>query len=261
MKTLEQYFQDQPLVPDESAAAGEELSPAEQAFLSKYLGISAPGADAAAGIPAVAPEQVMAPPPPSPRSPGQTPGPASDRPAEVASGPDSEKPAAPSAAQPAKSRVLPADPAESQKALRKQEILQLIGFRLADQEYALPIDVIQEVIRAVEATKLPSAPAFLSGVINLRGKVTPLVSLRTLLRLPPDQDKFVVVCRASGLQLGLQIQAVSTMHRVRQDRVDWHIESLLGVQNDFISGLIRTEDRRLIGILSLDHIVQTLLKT
>lgn len=234
-------------MPDESSSpVGEgSLSAAEQAFLSKYLGITTESPEGMDRIKPVVPEQVMggvvameetaarerpSPPPPS------------------------------TAASPARDAVKLSDTVPAEKALREQTILQLIGFRIADQEYSLPIDVIQEVIRAVEPTRLPSAPTFLSGVINLRGKVTPLVSLRTLLRLPPDEDKFVVVCRHSGLQLGLQIQAVSTMHRVRQDRIEWGIDSLLGVQNDFISGLIRTEDRRLIGILSLDHLVQTLLK-
>lgn len=278
MKTLEQYFQDQPLAPEEpvSPDGQDELSPAEQAFLSKYLGVTDPGSRTDAQILSVTPEQVMAPPSPLPQPPehvsGQPPAQSPTDPkgqiAEKASEqppPSAEDQHSPAVEQQktrsASSEPTAVDAAESQKALRRQDILQLIGFRLADQEYALPIDVIQEVIRAVDATKLPSAPAFLSGVINLRGKVTPLVSLRTLLRLPPDDDKFVVVCRRLGLQIGLQIQAVSTMHRVRQDRIDWNIESLLGVQNDFISGLIRTEDRRLIGILSLDHIVQTLLKT
>lgn len=153
------------------------------------------------------------------------------------------------------------DPAELQKALREQPELQLIGFRLADQDYALPIEVIQEVIRSVEATKLPSAPTFLSGVVNLRGRVTPLVSLRNLLRLPPGDDLFIIVCRHGGLQVGLQIQAVSTMHRVKQERIDWAVESLLGVQNEMICGLIRSDNQRLISILSLDHLVQSLVKS
>lgn len=247
MKTLEQYFNDQPLSPGDAATAeSKELSPAEQAFLSKYLGISSPTQDAARRIPPVTPEQVM-----NGGAPHSLP---QDEPAPTAL----EIPDAPPSQQAPLSKQ---DASQAQKALWEQDVLQLIGFRLADQEYALPIDVIQEVIRAVEATKLPSAPAFVSGVINLRGKVTPLISLRTLLGLPPDEDKFVVVCRHAGLQLGLQIQAVSTMHRVGQNRIDWGIESLLGIQNDFITGLIRTENQRLIGILSLHHIVQTLLKT
>lgn len=321
MKSLEQYFHDHSLSPDDSPSAPEktDLSAAEQAFLSKYLGITTPGQQSVArDIPSVTPEQVMAGstgtseppqhssiqetpsktrPEPHTQAPTKTlpetppeipPGkptspPATkeadktsvrsdasveapeDMPASPASATkpctDHPEPAPLATPSPSKTAALIQDASQAEKALREKSVLQLIGFRLAEQEYALPIDVIQEVIRAVDATKLPSAPDFLSGVINLRGKVTPLVSLRTLLGLPPDEDKFVVVCRHSGLQLGLQIQAVSTMHRVGQDRIDWGVESLLGIQNDYVAGLIRAENRRLIGILSLYHIVQTLLRT
>ena len=240
MKTLEQYFKDQPLLPDDISVPrdGEELTSAEQAFLRKYLGFGSPSGDDARAIQAVTPEQVMS----GPQPPG-----------EVVSG--AESTTAPQGS------ALGPDPAELQKTLREQPELQLIGFRLADQDYALPIEVIQEVIRSVEATKLPSAPTFLSGVVNLRGRVTPLVSLRNLLRLPPGEDLFVIVCRHGGLQVGLQIQAVSTMHRVRQERIDWAVESLLGVQSEMVCGLIRSENKRLISILSLDHLVQSLVKS
>ncbi len=240
MKTLEQYFKDQPLLPDNIAAPrdGEELTSAEQAFLRKYLGFGSPSGDHEPKIQAVNPEQVLA----GPTSPsGVAPG------TEGLTGP--------------RGSSMGSDPAELQKALREQPELQLIGFRLADQDYALPIEVIQEVIRSVEATKLPSAPTFLSGVVNLRGRVTPLVSLRNLLRLPPGDDLFIIVCRHGGLQVGLQIQAVSTMHRVKQERIDWAVESLLGVQNEMICGLIRSDNQRLISILSLDHLVQSLVKS
>ncbi|GAB6061144.1 chemotaxis protein CheW [Desulfonatronum parangueonense] len=237
MKTLEQYFMDQPLLSEAGsggAADSTEPTAAELAFLNKYLGIDDPARVQGPAIKAVDPEQIMT------------------GPAAVAPSPGPE-PATPGAVQ----STTVAPPMQS---LREQAILQLIGFRLADQDYALPIEVVQEVIRAVEATKLPSAPPFLSGVVNLRGRVTPLISLRLLLRLPEGEDKFVIVCRHAGLQVGLQIQAVSTMHRVAQDRIDWGVESLLGVQNDMIAGLIRAENRRLISILSLDHLVQSLLK-
>lgn len=240
MKTLEQYFKDQPLLPDDITAHrdNKDLTSAEQAFLRKYLGFESLSGDQSPTIQAVTPEQVMAGPTSSTDVAHETKGTTAPRGSSI--GPD---------------------PAELQKTLREQPELQLIGFRLADQDYALPIEVIQEVIRSVEATKLPSAPTFLSGVVNLRGRVTPLVSLRNLLRLPPGEDLFIIVCRHGGLQVGLQIQAVSTMHRVKQERIDWAVESLLGVQNEMICGLIRSESQRLISILSLDHLVQSLVKS
>ncbi|PTN38710.1 chemotaxis protein CheW [Desulfonatronum sp. SC1] len=240
MKTLEQYFKDQPLLPEDLAVPrdGEELTSAEQAFLRKYLGFGSPSSDQGPAIQTVNPEQVMSGPAPQAAVARRDAGTTDPRGTSLGS-----------------------DPAELQKNLREQPELQLIGFRLADQDYALPIEVIQEVIRTVEATKLPSAPTFLSGVVNLRGRVTPLISLRNLLRLTPGEDQFIIVCRHGGLQVGLQIQAVSTMHRVKQERIDWAVESLLGVQNEMICGLIRSENKRLISILSLDHLVQSLVKS
>lgn len=257
MKSLEKYFQDQPLLPEDPAASEnvQKLSSAEQAFLNKYLDVTEPGQVADSTIPPVTPEQVMS-------GAGQV-AEAKTRFKDHREGPAAEtvlRESVPGRSS-GKSTKQASDGELLQKTLQTQSILQLIGFSLAEQEYALPIETIQEVIRAVEPTKLPAAPAFLSGVINLRGRVTPLISLRTLLGLPVGQDKFVVVCRHGGMQLGLQIQAVSTMHRISQDRIDWGIESMLGVQNDFIAGLIRTKNKRLIGILSLDNIVQTLLTT
>ncbi|TVR01384.1 MAG: chemotaxis protein CheW [Desulfovibrionales bacterium] len=237
MKTLEQYFQDQPLLSEDTGpgTSPDNLTSAEEAFLKKYLGVGDKADAHAARIQTVSPEQVMA---------GlQT--------TDAAASESVPKRAAPSLSS-------SPDASPPQKSLREQLELQLIGFHLANQDYALPIDVVQEVIRAVEPTKLPSAPAFLSGVVNLRGRVTPLVSLRMLLRLPPGEDRFIIVCRHEGLQVGLQIQTVSTMHRVKQDRIDWAVESLLGVQSEMISGLIRAENQKLITILSLDHLVQSL---
>ena len=247
MKTLEQYFTDQPLLSEDPVAdsARKDLTSAEQAFLRKYLDLDESADAPASRIQFVTPEQVLA-------------APVSDDGVAPRSAPPAVPPLVhPGAAQ--RDSDAP-DPMVSQKTLREQPELQLIGFRLADQDYALPIDVVQEVIRAVEPTKLPSAPAFLKGVVNLRGRVTPLVSLRTLLRMPAGDDRFIIVCRHGGLQVGLQIQTVSTMHRVKQDRIDWAVESLLGVQNEMITGLIRAENRRLISILSLDHLVQSLVK-
>ncbi|WP_045221813.1 chemotaxis protein CheW [Desulfonatronum thioautotrophicum] len=240
MKTLEQYFQDQPLLSEDTGpgTSPDNLTSAEEAFLKKYLGVGDKAEAHAVQIQSVSPEQVMAGPTTADAAAsGSVPGPDTSA---TSGGP------------------LAAVDSIPQKSLREQSELQLIGFRLANQDYALPIDVVQEVIRAVEPTKLPSAPAFLSGVVNLRGRVTPLVSLRMLLRLPPGEDRFIIVCRHGGLQVGLQIQTVSTMHRVKQDRIDWAVESLLGVQSEMISGLIRAENQKLITILSLDQLIQSL---
>ena len=66
------------------------------------------------------------------------------------------------------------DPSEKER----EEIVQLVGFIVGDEEYAIPILNIQEIIKPIEYTRVPSVPEYVLGVFNLRGSVIPLIDLR-----------------------------------------------------------------------------------
>jgi purine-binding chemotaxis protein CheW len=88
---------------------------------------------------------------------------------------------------------------------------QFVVFRLHAREYALPISQAIEVLRMVAMTPLPEAPAWLPGMINLRGRVIPVMDLRMRLGLrprAPDLDTAIVVAHANGHILGLIADAV-----------------------------------------------------
>lgn len=146
--------------------------------------------------------------------------------------------------------------------LRRESVLQMVGFFLGAQEFAVPTEAVQEVIKYSAPTRLPAAPAFVAGILNLRGRVTPLVRLRDLLEVREGQeseDKFIIVCRRRGLQMGMMIERMHTMYRVPQQDIDWAIESRLGISVDFVSGLLKAEDR-LVSIVSVDKILDCVLK-
>ena len=148
--------------------------------------------------------------------------------------------------------------------LRNESELQMVSFFLGTQEFTVPISAVQEVIRYLPATKLPVAPPFVTGVINLRGTVTPIIQLRELLGIAgleeqERSDKFIVVCKRHGLQFGLVIDTVHTMYRVPQDSIDWAVESHLGVAVQYVFGLMKSDDM-LIGIISVDNIVEAILE-
>lgn len=148
--------------------------------------------------------------------------------------------------------------------LRNESELQMVSFFLGRQEFTVPINAVQEVIRSLPATKLPVAPPFVTGVINLRGIVTPIIQLRELLGIAGLEeqeraDKFIVVCKRHGLQFGLVIDTVHTMYRVPQDSIDWAVESHLGIAVQYIFGLMKSKDS-LISIISVDNIVEAILE-
>ncbi len=96
---------------------------------------------------------------------------------------------------------------------------QLIIFRLGDQEYGLPIAAVQEIARPPETiTKLPKAPAFIDGVMNLRGSVVPIVDLRrrfdlTSSREPGSAQRILVLAVGSG-KAGFMVDGVSEVMKV-----------------------------------------------
>ncbi|EGY26965.1 cheW-like domain protein [Desulfovibrio sp. A2] len=161
------------------------------------------------------------------------------------------------------------DEAETLEArLRREPVLQMVGFFLGAQEFAVPTEAVQEVIKYSAPTRLPAAPSFVAGIVNLRGRVTPLVRLRELLGVyegggssasAGEEDKFIIVCRRRGLQMGMMIERVHTMYRVPQQDIDWAIEAHLGISVDFVSGLLKA-DERLVSIVSVDKILDCVLK-
>lgn len=146
--------------------------------------------------------------------------------------------------------------------LRSAPELQMVGFFLGSQEFTIPTVAVQEVIRSMPLAKLPAAPDFVAGVINLRGKVTPLIHLRGLLEVAVprlDEDKFIIICRRQGLQVGMIIERVHTMYRVPQADIDWSVEAHIGINADFIAGLLKLREQ-LVGIVSVDRIIASILK-
>ena len=142
--------------------------------------------------------------------------------------------------------------------LRRENELLMVGFFLGNQEFVVPTLAVQEVIKSAVPARLPAAPPFVSGIVNLRGKITPLIRLRDLLGVPAEREyehRFTIICRRRGLQMGLLIDSVRTMYRVVQEDIDWGIEARLGSNIDFISGLLKLHDN-LIGIVSVDRIVE-----
>ena len=63
-------------------------------------------------------------------------------------------------------------------AKSNEEVMQLVGFIVSDEEYAIPMLNIQEIIKPIEYTRVPSVPDYILGVFNLRGNVIPLIDLR-----------------------------------------------------------------------------------
>lgn len=240
MKNLENYFEQDVALP-ETGASAKDLTGSERAFLEKYVGAGWENTPAGKALERpVRAEKVLG------------------------GGLDTVTPDAAPVVQVQDDLPPAALSGEALEAsLMAEEELRLVSFHVSDQVFAVPIMLVQEVLRAVPATKLPAAPPFLAGVTNLRGRVTPLVDLASLLGIPVGQDhedKFLIVCRVHDMQIGLLVLAIDTMYKAPRGDIEWNIEAQVGVSADLMAGLLKADDR-LIKILSVSRLFQKVLKS
>lgn len=130
----------------------------------------------------------------------------------------------------------------------------LVTFNLDREEYGVEIASVQEIIRATDITPVPGAPVHVRGVINLRGKIIPVVDLRTRFKLSKTEKseaQRIIVAEAGGKRIGMLVDSVSQVIRVPSGLVEDLPEEATSLDENFIKGVGKL-DSRLIIILDLN---------
>jgi len=138
------------------------------------------------------------------------------------------------------------------------EILQIVTFKLGNEEYAVDILEVQEINRMVEITSIPNAPSYVEGVINLRGKVIPVINLRKKFGLDSkemdSQSRIMVV--DIGSTVGLIVDSVSEVLRLSSDTIEPPPPMTAGNgSSEYIKGVGKLADRLLI-LLDIEKLLK-----
>lgn len=135
--------------------------------------------------------------------------------------------------------------------------IQLVVFRLGAEEYGVPITQVQEINRLTTPTRIPKAPAFVEGVINLRGKVLPVIDLKKRFGLEgaayTDEARIVVV-EIAGHTVGVIVDVVSEVLRLPVASIEPPPAVIAGITADYLRGVGKLDDRLLI-LLDLNKIL------
>ena len=127
--------------------------------------------------------------------------------------------------------------------------LQLVSFNIGSEEFGVDILKVQEINRMVEITRVPQAPDYVEGVINLRGKVIPIIDLRKRFSLDTkehDKNTRIVVVDIAGNVMGMIVDSVSEVLRLQTSTIENPPEIVTGVNAEYIKGVAKLEDRLLI---------------
>jgi len=135
--------------------------------------------------------------------------------------------------------------------------MQLVACRLANEEYAVDIHTVQEIIRMLEITRVPHAPEFVEGVINLRGMVIPVMDLRHRFGLPPRENTEttrIIITTWQDTMVGFVVDGVSEVLRLPGSAIE-PPPSLEQKNATYFSGVGKIGNRLLI-LLNLDRILE-----
>lgn len=125
----------------------------------------------------------------------------------------------------------------------------LVCFELMGEVYGVPISMVQEIIRMQTITEIPRAPEYVEGVINLRGKIIPVVDLRKRFGLgfgEHSKNTRIVVVKVSDVTVGMVVDAVSEVLRLREEDIEPPSPIVASLDAEYIKGVGKIEGKLII---------------
>ncbi len=137
---------------------------------------------------------------------------------------------------------------------------QLVVFDLAEEAYGVDISSVREIIRMQDITQVPRTPEFVEGVINLRGKVIPVVDLRKRFGFNVEEatkDTRIVVVDIGGQDIGVVVDAVNEVLRVAAEAVEPPSSVITTADSEYLLGIVKLA-ARLIILLDLEQALSSI---
>lgn len=144
--------------------------------------------------------------------------------------------------------------AQEAKAVQER---QLVVFQLGGETYGVDINWVHEIIRMQAITRLPRTPHFIEGVINLRGRIIPVIDLRKRFGLPlgeETQNSRIMVVELAGVTVGMIVDAVSEVLRLPAESIEPPPPVMQGIDTAYLQGVGKWEER-LVILLDLERVL------
>lgn len=142
-------------------------------------------------------------------------------------------------------------------AAATSEERQLVVFQIGAELYGVEISRVHEIIRLRAVTRVPRAPAFVEGVINLRGKVISVINLPHRFGLPiaePTRASRIVVVDLNDQVIGMVVDGVSEVLRVATATIEPPSPVVAGIDSEYLLGIVKLPER-LVMLVDLDRVL------
>ena len=146
---------------------------------------------------------------------------------------------------------------DKSKTDARRETMELATFYIGDALCGMNILKIQEINKLMEMTKVPQAPAYVMGILNLRGQIVTIVDLAKKLGLSSteltDKSRNIIV-NSKGEHIGLMTSRISDVVQAGSDKIEPPPANIGGVQGRYFTGVYKTENS-LVGILDVEEVL------
>lgn len=141
-----------------------------------------------------------------------------------------------------------------------EEKVELLAFKLSNEEYVIDINRIKEIIRPVEVTKVPRVPSYIKGIISLRGVIVPVYNLKKRLGLSEadasdNSQSRILIVNFDEEFVGITVDAVTGVLKINEDIIEPTPQIIKGADAEYLKGVARTNNRLLI-LLNLDRVLK-----
>ncbi|MDI6710287.1 MAG: chemotaxis protein CheW [Bacillota bacterium] len=126
---------------------------------------------------------------------------------------------------------------------------QVVVFQLAEQTYGVDIARVYEIIRMEAITRVPRAPQFVEGVINLRGRIIPVIDLRRRFGMPQNEQtraSRIIIVEMNGMTVGMVVDAVLEVLRLPADSIEPPPPVINGIDSAYLRGIALWGERLII---------------
>jgi purine-binding chemotaxis protein CheW len=137
------------------------------------------------------------------------------------------------------------------------KLQQIVGFRVGKENFGVPIGIVHEIVRMMDITVVPDAPAFIEGVINLRGKIIPVVDLRKRFCEVPQENRRnrIMVAEVGGHHIGLVVDSANEVLKLNTELIEPPPSIFENGELNYVTGVGKI-DGKLIILIDLAKIMQ-----
>lgn len=140
-----------------------------------------------------------------------------------------------------------------------ENIRQFVEFKLGEEEYGVDILQVKTIERMMSITRVPKAPQFVEGVINLRGEIVPVIDLKKRFDLPISRETDntrIIIVTVDDITVGMIVDSANEVIQLSQDAIEPAPSIIGGIDSDFLEGVGKMDGKLLI-ILDLSKILKS----